>query len=73
MDASFQQTMESLQLPKELYWDLKVEPQSPTSALGSDLLSFTDSVDAEWLCDDNFANGLCTLLPPSSKIALMCS
>ncbi|XP_016964035.1 activating transcription factor of chaperone isoform X1 [Drosophila biarmipes] len=58
MDASFQETMESLQLPKELYWDLKLEPQSPTAALGSDLLSFTDSVDAEWLCDDNFANGI---------------
>jgi len=50
--------MESLQLPKELYWDLKMEPQSPTSVLGSDLFPLTDSNDTEWLYDDNFANGL---------------
>ncbi|XP_032572364.1 uncharacterized protein LOC6618271 isoform X1 [Drosophila sechellia] len=58
MDASFHQTMESLQLPKELYWDLKMEPQSPTSVLGSDLFPLTDSSDTEWLYDDNFANGI---------------
>lgn len=58
MDATFHQTMESLQLPKELYWDLKMEPQSPTSVLGSDLFPLTDSNDTEWLYDDNFANGL---------------
>ncbi|EDW46456.1 GM23408 [Drosophila sechellia] len=50
--------MESLQLPKELYWDLKMEPQSPTSVLGSDLFPLTDSSDTEWLYDDNFANGI---------------
>ncbi|XP_033154063.1 uncharacterized protein LOC117136986 isoform X2 [Drosophila mauritiana] len=58
MDASFHQTMESLQLPKELYWDLKMEPQSPTSVLGSDLFPLTDSSDTEWLYDHNFANGI---------------
>nr|NP_001260673.1 cryptocephal, isoform F [Drosophila melanogaster]AGB93208.1 cryptocephal, isoform F [Drosophila melanogaster] len=58
MDATFHQTMESLQLPKELYWDLKMEPQSPTSVLGSDLFPLTDSNDTEWLYDDNFANAL---------------
>ncbi|KAH8255441.1 hypothetical protein KR038_003273 [Drosophila bunnanda] len=61
MDAtSFHQTMESLQLPKELYWDLKLEPQSPTSAAAasSDLFALTEPADAEWLYDDNFANGI---------------
>ncbi|XP_017012766.2 cyclic AMP-dependent transcription factor ATF-4 [Drosophila takahashii] len=69
MDASFQETMESLQLPKELYWDLKLEPQSPTSALGSDLLSLTDPSDAEWLYDDNFANGI-TLIGDEEALSL---
>ncbi|KAI8042589.1 uncharacterized protein LOC128262500 isoform X1 [Drosophila gunungcola] len=69
MDASFHQTMESLQLPKELYWDLKLEPQSPTSALGSELFSLTDSTDAEWLYDDNFANGI-TLIGDEEALSL---
>ncbi|KAH8321220.1 hypothetical protein KR059_003201 [Drosophila kikkawai] len=57
--TSFHQTMESLQLPKELYWDLKLEPQSPTSAAASsDLFALTEPTDAEWLYDDNFANGI---------------
>uniref|UniRef100_A0A6P4E1D2 Uncharacterized protein LOC108037049 isoform X1 n=1 Tax=Drosophila rhopaloa TaxID=1041015 RepID=A0A6P4E1D2_DRORH len=69
MDASFHQTMESLQLPKELYWDLKLEPQSPTSALSSELFSLTDSTDAEWLYDDNFANGI-TLIGNEDALSL---
>ncbi|XP_017064356.2 LOW QUALITY PROTEIN: uncharacterized protein LOC108103410 [Drosophila eugracilis] len=69
MDASFHQTMESLQLPKELYWDLKLEPQSPTSAIGSDLFSLTESTDAEWLYDTNFANGI-TLIGDEEALCL---
>ncbi|EDW89939.1 uncharacterized protein LOC6529220 isoform X1 [Drosophila yakuba] len=69
MDASFHETMESLQLPKELYWDLKMEPQSPTSVLGSDLFPLTDSNDTEWLYDDNFSNGI-TLIGDGEVLAL---
>nr|AAF71697.1 CRC-D [Drosophila melanogaster] len=61
--------MESLQLPKELYWDLKMEPQSPTSVLGSDLFPLTDSNDTEWLYDDNFANGI-TLIGDDEALTL---
>ncbi|KQS61788.1 uncharacterized protein LOC6548901 isoform X2 [Drosophila erecta] len=69
MDASFYQTMESLQLPKELYWDLKLEPQSPTAVLGSDLFPLTDSDDTTWLYDDNFANGI-TLIGDDEALTL---
>ncbi|KAL7723586.1 hypothetical protein ACLKA6_007564 [Drosophila palustris] len=51
-------TMESLDLPKELYWDLKLEPASPTSAVASQLFALEDPTVATFLYDDNFANGI---------------
>ncbi|ALC39257.1 crc [Drosophila busckii] len=49
-------TMESLDLPKELYWDLKMEPASPTSAVASELFSLNEPTVSTYLYDDNFAN-----------------
>ncbi|XP_030561213.1 uncharacterized protein LOC115762977 isoform X1 [Drosophila novamexicana] len=53
-------TMESLDLPQELYWDPKLEPASPPSAVASELFSLDDPTTT-FLYDDNFANGI-TLL-----------
>lgn len=49
--------MESLQLPRELYWDLKMEPLSPPTAAASELFALDDPTVATFLYDDNFANG----------------
>lgn len=48
--------MESLDLPQELYWDPKLEPASPPSAVASELFSLDDPTTT-FLYDDNFANG----------------
>ncbi|KAH8421170.1 hypothetical protein KR009_010293 [Drosophila setifemur] len=58
MEASFQLTMESLELPKELYWDLKREPPSPTYGIASELFSLCEPTYDEWIYEDNFANGI---------------
>ncbi|KPU73678.1 uncharacterized protein Dana_GF14324, isoform C [Drosophila ananassae] len=68
MDATFHQTMESLDLPKE-YWDLKLEPQSPSSAVVSELFSLTETDHSMWLYDDNFANGI-TLIGDEETMTL---
>jgi len=47
-------TMESLALPRELYWDGKMEPTSP---LSNELFSISEP-SVNWLYDDNFANGI---------------
>ncbi|KAH8418315.1 hypothetical protein KR222_000603, partial [Zaprionus bogoriensis] len=51
-------TMESLQLPRELYWDLKMEPASPPSVWASELFALEEPTVATILYDDNFANGI---------------
>ncbi|KAH8273776.1 hypothetical protein KR044_000264 [Drosophila immigrans] len=51
-------TMESLDLPKELYWGLKREPASPPSTVVSDLFALDEPTVATFLYDDNFAHGI---------------
>ncbi|XP_034668064.1 uncharacterized protein LOC117901430 isoform X1 [Drosophila subobscura] len=69
--STFHQTMESLDLPLELYWDLKMEPLSPTSAaVASDLFALTESTDGVWLYDDNFANGISLMGEDEEALAL---
>ncbi|XP_051859169.1 activating transcription factor of chaperone isoform X1 [Drosophila albomicans] len=50
--------MESLDLPKELYWDLKLEPASPPTTVASELFSLDEPTVATFLYDDNFAHGI---------------
>ncbi|KAH8285775.1 hypothetical protein KR018_002889 [Drosophila ironensis] len=69
MNASFHLTMESLELPKDLYWDLKLEPQSPTTAMACELFALSEPADSAWLYDDNFANGI-TLIGEEESLAL---
>lgn len=46
-------TMESLQLPQELYWDGKMEPNSPSS----ETFSLPNSEES-WVFEDNFAKDI---------------
>ncbi|KAH8376843.1 hypothetical protein KR093_001678, partial [Drosophila rubida] len=51
-------TMESLDLPKELYWGLKLEPASPPSTVASELFALDEPSATTFLYDDNFAHGI---------------
>uniref|UniRef100_A0A1B0BX03 Uncharacterized protein n=1 Tax=Glossina palpalis gambiensis TaxID=67801 RepID=A0A1B0BX03_9MUSC len=46
-------TMESLALPRDLYWDGKFKPTSPPS---SELFSIYDELNGSWISGENFAN-----------------
>uniref|UniRef100_A0A1B0AH66 Uncharacterized protein n=1 Tax=Glossina pallidipes TaxID=7398 RepID=A0A1B0AH66_GLOPL len=48
-------TMESLALPRDLYWDGKFEPISPPS---SQLFSIYDELNGSWISGENFANDI---------------
>ncbi|XP_068153082.1 uncharacterized protein crc isoform X1 [Drosophila tropicalis] len=53
-------TMESLDLPRDLYWDLKQETPSPRSVVPSELFALNETTTSitDWIYDDNFANGI---------------
>lgn len=52
-------TMESLALPQDLYWDVKMEPISPPT---NELFSICEDLSGNWLDGgDNFANGIFSL------------
>ncbi|KAL9929816.1 bZIP transcription factor crc isoform 1-T3 [Glossina fuscipes fuscipes] len=48
-------TMESLALPRDLYWDGKFKPTSPPS---SELFSIYDELNGSWISGENFANDI---------------
>lgn len=65
-DSSYHKTMESL----DLYWDMKLEPHSPRSVVASELFSLNETTTSvpDWLCDNNFANGVTLLDDEEAKI-----
>ncbi|EDV98957.1 GH13313 [Drosophila grimshawi] len=67
MNNSKSKTMTSLDLPRD-YWELKLEPASPASAVASELFALDDPTGL-FLYDDNFANGI-TLISDGSEDCL---